>query len=95
MVGAWAKSARGATATVNPVAALEQTKRRLFISDQITIWATVTMSSLFPYQTASDRAYENDFEFRMLRRDSVMKFHQLRREFAAGRTPMRGEIKGD
>jgi len=43
MVGAWAKSARGATATVKPAAALERTNRRLFISYRTTAGPSVAI----------------------------------------------------
>src|ERR1700704_6353945 len=46
IVGACAKSARGATATVKPAAALERTNRRLFMSDQTTAVRPVAMSTL-------------------------------------------------
>jgi hypothetical protein len=39
-------SVRGATATVNPAAALEQTKRRLFIPDQTTTRPSVAIRTL-------------------------------------------------
>src|ERR1700694_4964489 len=52
MVGGWAKSARGATATVNPAAALEHTKRRLFMSEQSTAVRSVAISCLFNKGTA-------------------------------------------
>ncbi len=48
MVGAWAKSARGATATVKPAAALERTNRRLFMSDQTTERVRLTISTFPP-----------------------------------------------
>src|SRR2546428_13044273 len=46
IVGACAKRARGATATVKPTAALERTNRRLFISDQTTAGRSMAICTL-------------------------------------------------